>query len=165
MARKKLTATLVQKAGPPPSGQAQYEIWDTEVPGLSLRIGRGKKRSYYITVRVSGRARRFKLGDHTDTSLKYAREAAREVRADARLGIDRRERDAERRREAERVRRNSFGAVACEFIEDYAKKAAPRSWKELQRKINRDLNPIWDDMPIASVTRQDVRRLIRQKGS
>lgn len=163
MARKKLTAALVQKAGPPPSGQAQYEIWDTEVPGMSLRIGRGKRRSYYATVRICGRARRFKLGDHPDISLKTAREVAREVRADACQGIDQKDREVQRRRETERARLNTFGAVASEFIEDYAKKAAPRSWPELQRKIDADLNPNWRDTPVASLTRQDVRRLIRQK--
>jgi integrase len=164
MASRKLTDAFVRKTAPPSKRVRQLEIWDTEAPGLSLRIGHGGKRSFYVTVRVKGKSRRrYKLGNHPELTLLEARDQTRVTRANARKGIDPREHERELVREAERARLNTFGAVATQFVEDHAKKAAPKSWSEVERKIRQDLLPDWETRPIASITRQDVRKLIREK--
>ncbi len=153
MARLKLTDLKVAKTRKPSTAQKQIELWDTEVPGFGLRIGHKGRRAFMMMVRVHGRQRRFTLGAYPEMSLKEAREAARNVRADAQRGTDPKEREAQERRVAERERLNTFKAVAAEFIEDHAKKAAPKSWRELQRKIDKDLLPDWGDRPIGTITR------------
>ncbi len=163
MARLKLTDLKVAKTRKPSAAEKQIELWDTEVPGFGLRIGHKGRRAFMMMIRVNGRQRRFTLGAYPEMSLKEAREAARNVRADAQRGTDPKEREAQERRVAERERLNTFKAVAAEFIEDHAKKAAPKSWRELQRKIDKDLLPDWGGTPIKSITRQDVRQLIRRK--
>ena len=123
MASRKLTDAFVRKTVLPSKQVRQLEIWDTEAPGLSLRIGYGGKRSFYVTVRVKGKTRRrYKLGDHPELTLLEARDQTREARANARKGIDPREHERELVREAERARLNTFGAVAEDFITNHAKK-------------------------------------------
>jgi len=163
MASRKLTDAFVRKTVLPSKQVRQLEIWDTEAPGLSLRIGYGGKRSFYVTVRVKGKTRRrYKLGDHPELTLLEVRDQTREARANARKGIDPREHERELVREAERARLNTFGAVAEDFITNHAKKKAKSSWRELQRKIDKDLAQ-WKDLPISDITRKDVENLFNEK--
>ena len=108
MARTKLTNRLVEKKSAPSREQKQADYWDTEVPGFGLRIGHGGRRTFIVMLRVAGRQRRFTLGTYPEMSLKEAREAATTARADARKGIDPREREQERQRQAERQRLRVF---------------------------------------------------------
>ncbi len=163
MARVKLTNLKVAKTPVPSPKRKQKELWDTEVPGFGLRIGHGGRRTFMVMVRVNGVQRRYTIATYPEMSLKDAREEARKLRADARQGIDPKEREAEKRRAAQRQRQNTFAVIARDFIEDHAKKSAPRSWGEMNRKINKDLLPQWGDRPIRSITRQDVKELIRKK--
>lgn len=163
MASKNLTDALVSKTAPPSNQVRQLEIWDAKAPGLSLRIGHGGKRSFYVTVRVKGKSRRrYKLGDYPELALADARDRARQVRGEARKGTDPREHDRELIREAERERLNTFGAVAEDFITNHAKKKAKNSWPELERKIDKDLAQ-WKDLPISDITRKDVQDLFNEK--
>jgi hypothetical protein len=44
---------------------------------------------------------------------------------------------------------------------DHAKNLGTRH--EMQRKINVELLPLWGERPIASITRADVKALLREK--
>ncbi len=54
-----------------------YFIWDTELPGLGLRVYASGKRSYVIHYRFAGRSRRFTIGLHGFWTPELARQEAR----------------------------------------------------------------------------------------
>ena len=80
---------------------------------------------------------------------------------DAAKGISPKDRELEERHKAQAQRRDSFGKVAAEFMDDHAK--GLRTCDEMQRMLDRELLPAWSDRPIASITRAEVKALLRAK--
>jgi hypothetical protein len=113
--------------------------------------------------RINGKLHRFSLGFYPRSSLADARAQAEQVLRDAAKGISPKDREAEEQRQAQAERLNSFRAVAAEFMEDHAKNLRTRY--EVQRMINADLLPAWGDRPISSITRADIKALLREKAS
>lgn len=159
MARARLTDKAVEKASVV-EGQ-RVEIWDALLPGFGLRISYGGRKSFIVMTRVGGRQRRFTIGTYPALSLAEARGAARRLIADAQVGIDPEERRRVASRQAEQQRLHTFGAVAAEYMLDRAK--ALRTRAELQRKLDKDILPEWAERPIRSITRGDIRALLREK--
>ena len=159
MPSKPLTAALVNKMRPPLSGR--IEIWDTYLPGFGLRISDRGVKTWIAMTRVHGRKIRLTLGRYPGLKLKDARELARKKMRLASEGVDPREYETEQRRQAERLRRNTFGAIATDYMADRAVHLKSRN--ELQRKLDVDILPHWRDRPMRSITRRDVRQLLREK--
>ena len=66
----------------------------------------------------------------------------------------------ERQRQVERgKRRNTFAAVAEDFIRD--KLPGERKGHEAERDIRREFLPVWGKRPIAEITARDVRDLVK----
>ena len=80
---------------------------------------------------------------------------------DAQVGIDPAAARKAEQRKAQAAKRTTFAAVAAEFMQDHAKDHRTRD--EMQRKLDVELLPHWGDRPIASITRADVKSLIRAK--
>jgi integrase len=92
-------------------------------------------------------------------SLAKAREIAREWREDIRQGFDPKAKQAERRRQEERRRADSFSAVFAAFAEDHL--STLRSGDDVKSAIERRVIPIWGDRPVSEIRRADVNELIR----
>lgn len=98
MAAMKLTKTAVDGLKP---RAKPWIIYDSEVKGFGVRVGRGGGKAWIVEYRpgAGGRGvstKRLKLGDTTVLTIDEARKAARKVLAMARLGADladQRERD------------------------------------------------------------------------
>jgi integrase len=159
MPRHKLTDAFLKNAKPPSEGQVEY--WDTLTPGFGVRVSYGGRKAFQVFTRINGKLHRFTLGSYPKLSLSEARDGAEKIIKDATKGISPAEREAEDRRKAQSDRRNTFRAVADEFMADHAKNL--RTKDEMQRMINTDLLPAWGDRPIASITRADAKALIREK--
>jgi len=56
---------------------ADYFIWDDELPGFGLRMFRSGKRSYLVQYRAAGRTRRYTIGLHGVWTPETARREAR----------------------------------------------------------------------------------------
>ena len=159
MPRHKLTDAFLRNTKPP--ANSQFEYWDTLTPGFGVRVSYGGKKALQVLTRVNGKLQRFTLGAYPKLSLADARDQAERILRDAAKGISPKDREAEDRRKAQAERLNTFASVATEFMADHAKNLRTRD--ELQRVINVDLLPAWGDKPIASITRADVKALIREK--
>jgi integrase len=160
MARTKLTDARVKNAKPPHTGTAEW--WDSVVPGLALRVSYGGTRSFTVTTRINGRQRRFKVGKYPTVSLSEARRQARDILDNAEQGIDPREAERQQQREAELAANSTFDRVAERYIEEYAK-PRKRTWLRDKQQIDKDLLPYWHGVPLANITRADVRKVLKDK--
>src|SRR5262245_57818114 len=118
-----LTVRFVESVQPT---RKRAEYFDTTVPGLALRVTERGAKSWTVLYRHRGRLRRLTLGSAAVIGLAEARTQARDHLHDATKGAD----PATAKRQARRA--ETFGDLAEDFIERYAKKHK-RSWKDDDR--------------------------------
>jgi integrase len=149
----KFTARTVEGLAADPRRDAEY--FDTEVPGLCLRVTKRGVKTWSILYRTrnGGRLRRLTLGRASLVSLAEARDSAREALRAARAGAD----PAADKRQA-RVA-ETIGDLVTAYIEQYAKRKK-RSWREDDRMLRAEVLPAWKRRAIADITRRDVRALL-----
>jgi hypothetical protein len=159
------------------SGARRQEIiWDTEEKGLCVLRSRGPKGKHQstLTFRVAyylpsnpGVPRykaigRYPLkypasdqGPGLDCSnLKAVRDRARQIRMDAKSGID-----------PKRPRLSgNFKAVVARFIDEHAKRNN-QTWKETQRIFDRYVVPEWQDRNVEEIKKDDVSQLLNRIGN
>jgi hypothetical protein len=136
----------------PVAGQTQY--WDTKQTGLSLLVsaGRGTK-TYRSTYALHGKYISRKIGRFGEVSLEDARRITREDRGHATLGKD--------PKAAKKKALILYGEVVDEFIEHYAK-PRQRTWDQTERVLKGKVTcEAWLKRPMASITKQEVRALLR----
>jgi len=172
----------------------RYEIMDTQVPGLGVRVTDTGHRSFIFIARYPGHknpARRT-LGEYVPVNearerrrymeqpksereketfdaymvrtygtatLAGAREKATKWRAKIKSGIDPREEEDRRKIEQAHKRKNTFAAVAEDFIKE--KLPGERKGREVERDIRREFIPPWGKRLIAELTAQDVREVVK----
>jgi integrase len=154
MPRQKLSDALL-KGSRLGSGNGQVDYWDTLTPGFGVRVSYGGRKAFVVMTRIGGRARRFTLRPpYPLLTLGEARKRAEDILKNAQAGLD--------PTAATRVAlRNPFAAVAADFMADHAKDLRTRD--EMQRKIDKELLPLWGDRPISSITRGEIKALLREK--
>ena len=111
--RKALTPKLLDSLKP--ATGKRYEVRDSLIIGLLLRVSKTGSKVWYVLPRVRGRAVRIEIGTYPILTLAQARERARQLLGDAQLG-----RLTKERLDAEHLQ--TLGEVIPEFIELYAKK-------------------------------------------
>lgn len=139
--QKKLTPKKIDAL--PPAVGKRYEVRDTLLPGLHIRVSATGNKVWYVATRVHGRMRRIKIGNYPIVSLADARDKAREILRDIQLGVY--------ETEAEQV--PTFGEVVPQFIELYAK-PRNRDWKGSERILKKFA--ALNDKPITDIKRADV---------
>ncbi|WP_045836431.1 site-specific integrase [Hyphomicrobium sp. 99] len=178
---KALTVASIEKLKP--SGQRR-EIADAHMPGLYLIVQPSGSKSWAVRYRLAGASRKFTIGPYPGFSLTDARDAAgAALRAAARgedPGLSRREaRAAELHKLGllKEAKRDSFAAIAEQFVMARRKSPRNRSWRETARLLGirakeQTGGPIhlelitggiakrWSDRNIASITKRDVREAV-----
>jgi hypothetical protein len=147
----KLTARRVQSIKPTRGKRAEY--FDTQVPGLALRVTENGAKSWTILYRHRGRLRRLTLGSVAVIDLADAREQAKEKLRAANKGADPASEKHERRRA------KTIGDLATDYIERHAKRKK-RSWKDDDRMLRTEVLPDWEHKAIEDIKRRDVRGLV-----
>jgi len=132
------------------------EYFDTDVPGLCLRITESGHKSWGLYYRFAGRQQRLSLGNLAAVSLKKAREKARSALQDVEEGKNPFTAKIEARNA------ETFKFVAQDFIDRYAKRNK-KSWQEDQRVIGHDLLPFFGAVRAKEITRRDVNALLERK--
>lgn len=133
-------------------GQSERVVWDSETPGLGLRIRRSGSAAWMIRPpRNGGRSVVFTLGSAAVLSLADARAAARERMAKATLGDD----PHAMRREARAQAAVTMGAVVGRYVASAEKRLRPSTIYNLKNHLNAHWKPL-HGMAMRGVRRADV---------
>jgi integrase len=162
MARKKFTDRTLKSIKPAAEGK-HYDVWDTDVRGLGVRVSDTGRRTFVMLARFGGKGSnptRRALGEYDSLSLVDAREKAQEWRKLIGRGVDPATELERQRREEERKKENSFAAVAVKFIA-YIQRQKLRTAAVMERDLERTFVKAWGARPITEITPDDVKRIIR----
>jgi integrase len=157
---RQLTDLKIRSLKPAADGKP-YDIKDTQVPGLHVRVMPTGHRSFVLLGRFPGKPHptRRALGGYGELTLEEARDKAREWRKLISRGVDPQIQEERDRQAALRQQCITFEAVAEDFIRD--KLPTERSGREVERDIRRELIPKWGGRPIVDITPLDVRNVVK----
>lgn len=140
-----------------PLKERQYEVWDSTVTGLAVRVSPGGRKSFNYVYRFHGQSRRMTLGAFPKLRLAAARELVRKNALEVANGVDPQKQKMEVRSLYASM---LYSAVADQYIELYAKKET-RSWTETSRILHRrEIADAWHRHTIDGITKSDVAKVI-----
>jgi integrase len=153
MRRVKITKRMVDAVVPPTAGE--MNLWDSEVPGFSLRVRSTGSRVYVVEYRNrTQRKRRVTLGRHGRLTVEQARDLARQVLAAVARGED----PAEERQESRSA--PTFDELASRYLEQHAApKKKPSSTAADARVLRLYLLPSLGRRKVAEVGLKDIASL------
>lgn len=157
MASMKLTVAAMDRLKPPSRGR--LEVYDQDTTGLVFRVTPMGAKSFSYFYRLDGRNQRLTIGRYPSVTLKDARTAAREARAKLDKGIDPALEKMRMRQDAAQARKDSFRAVAMDYIERGPKRQGKRTWRRMQRILEK-YPEAWHNRPMRSITKRDVADLL-----
>jgi integrase len=163
-AKRDFTDRFLKAIKPAETGK-RIILHDAQIPGFGIRVtersAEENKGSFVLVTRFPGSTNPVprRIGDYPAMSLAKARQIAREWREDLRQGIDPKAKEAERRREEERRRGDTFAAVFLAFADDHL--STLRTGAEVRRAVERHVVERWGHRPISEIRRADVNELVR----
>ena len=148
--RRGLTVRAVEAMRP---ASERREIADGFLPGLYLVVQPTGAKSWAVRYRHHGQPRKFTLGSFPAIDLKTARDlGAKALRAVAE-GRD----PGHERAQARASQPDSIETVAAQFVERHCQRVnRPRTARETERLLRRNVLPRWRGRSVDSITRRDV---------
>ena len=144
LTQQPLTELAIRKAKP--TGK-RYDLFDASVRGLGLRVATSGTKSWFMMRRFNGRMIRTTFGRYPELTLAIARLKAPSVLADMADG-----------QTAGQRRTDLFSVVLDEWLKkDQAKN---KSVHQVRVAMYKHALPAFGSMPVASITKRDVNRLI-----
>ncbi|MDA9160067.1 tyrosine-type recombinase/integrase [Rhodobacteraceae bacterium] len=139
-----LTELAIRKAKP---ADKRYDLFDASVRGLGLRVATSGTKSWFMMRRFKGRMLRSTFGRYPDLTLANARLKAPDVLSNMADGLMQGQR-----------RTDLFKVVLDEWLKkDQAKN---KSTNQVKIAMYRHALPAFGPMPVASISKRDVNRLI-----
>jgi integrase len=150
-----LTDRKIKSLVPADPGKT-YDKPDGLVPGLSVRVMPTGARTFVLVARYPGsnNPTRRSLGSYGELTLEQAREKARQWLALIKRGVHPGHEEERQRQAALRQQKNSFAAVAEEYIKRHVSKT--RKAEVVERELRREFIDRWGDRPITDITQHDV---------
>ncbi len=148
--RTQLTPKLLDSLKP--ATGKRYEVRDTLLAGLLVRVSKRGSKIWYVMPRVTGKPKRIKIGSYPILSLADAREKARSLLRDAQLGLL-----TETAIKAEAAKLAKLEMIIPQFIELYAK-PRNRDWQETSRLLTK-FKPLYG-RPIGEIKRAEVVHIV-----
>lgn len=151
--RLKLTRPVLQQLSCP-QGKDRQLYWDIGIPGFGVVVFPSGRRAFVVQYRTAdGKSRRDTIGDVRVVTLEEARDKARKVLSQVRLGQD-----------PQAARRAARRAVRLrELVEGYLDhskaRLRPRTYLEVERHLRKQAAPLIGQ-PVGSIGRADVSRLL-----
>jgi integrase len=150
MPQHHFTARWVDAVKPP---EERVDYFDTQPPGVGLRIAEGGRKTWFVMYRTHGRLRRLTLGTYPALSLADARSKALAVKHAVAQGED----PATAKQQARHA--PLFADIAREYLEKHAK-VHKKSWRDDVRLLHKEVIPLWGKRQAADIARRDVIALL-----
>ena len=144
-----LNDTQIRKAKP---AEKPYKLTDSN--GLYIVINPNGSKLWRYRFRIDGKESVFAIGAYPDISLAEAREKRKEARLLVQQGINPAKDRAEKKRQNARQNRNTFEAIAEEYLS--SKTISDGSIKAMHRMLKKYAYPIIGDTPITKVTPRQI---------
>jgi integrase len=153
----------ILKALRPAKDGKPYDVRDTVVPGLRVRVMGSGQRSFVLLGRYPGSPHptRRAMGEYGALTLAAARQKAQAWLDLLGQGIDPQDHEDRKRIVEQQKRKNTFAAVAEDFIAE--KLPSERQGKVVEREIRNNFIPALGALPITEVTDLHVLALIKGK--
>jgi integrase len=146
----RLTAATI-RALTLPAGVLDKVFFDDDLPGFGLRVRASGVKTWMVQYAIAGKTRRISLGAPAVLEPGKARESAKNLLAQVRLGRDpASEKTAARAKAAE-----TFGALLPRFLERQRARQKPRSFAETDRHLTVHAKPLHGH-PIEAIDRRTV---------
>jgi integrase len=157
--RENLTDKRIAHTKPAPVGK-RLTVWDSQVPGLGLRVTDKGTKSFVVMRRIKGAGtpKRWTLGKYPATRLAQARATARAWIDLIDTGKDPYAERDRARKEEERQNADSVGALFERFEAEHLSQI--RTGQEVANAIRRDVLPAWGNRPVREISRRDVNDLL-----
>jgi len=154
---ERITKRLVDAAQP---GDRLYRLWDAELRGFGLKVTPAGAKTYIASYRAgTGRAepqREYTLGKHGVLTPDQAREMARKVLSEARLGGD-------PQSDRKRLRGERTVAQLCDlYLEEGASGKKASTLATDRYRIEAHIKPLLGKRPLSCVSPGDVERFMRE---
>jgi integrase len=159
--KRTLNDRIIRSLKAAPAGK-RYEVMDTVVPGLGVRLTDKGAKTFILIARYPGSENptRRALGEYGELTLEQARATARDWHTLIGRGLDPKEEVKRQRLAEQRKRANTFAAVAEDFIE--GKLPSERRGKSVEQTIRREFIPAWGGRPITEIAPLDVRAIVKR---
>jgi integrase len=144
LAQQPLTELAIKKAKP---ADKRYDLFDASVRGLGLRVATSGTKSWFMMRRFNGRMIRTTFGRYPEVPLALARLKAPNILADMADG-----------QTAGQRKTDLFRVVLDEWLKkDQAKN---KSVHQVRVAMYKHVLPTFGSIPVASITKRDINRLI-----
>jgi len=159
MARRALNDRILKSLKPAKAG-SRYDVLDAIVPGLAIRVGDKGTKTFVLIARFGGSRNptRRALGEYGELSLDEARKKARKWIEMVGQGKDPKADEERIKLENLRRQKNTFAAVAEDFIKRSISKN--RTAAAVEREIRREFVSRWAARPITDITQYDVMAML-----
>ncbi len=137
-----------------PEEDRDYQVFDTEIRGLSIRVLRSGARSFVLDYRFAGRQRRMAIGRWPEWSVTAVRERARELRRLIDEGCDPLGERGDLR-EAPR-----FKDMIDRYLVEHVPHLAPLNASDQRSVLTKLVAPLWANKLVADITPHDVAKLL-----
>ncbi len=154
MSGEGLTDLAIRKMAP--IAGRRIEVWDARVPGFGLRVSAGGAKTFILMYRAGGRKRRLTLGRYPVLSLAEARQRALTALAGVGRGVDPADPVV-----AATGEHRAFEDVVAAFVGMHcARNNRANTARETERILRRHFLPAWQTREVATITRQDVLKVL-----
>ena len=148
-----LTDTFIKSLKP---RARDYEVFDQNVPGHSIRTWPTGKKTFSYIYRMHGKKTRRSLGAYPSISLTDSRSKARTLRSRVGMGIDP---QVERDQQSRDARTATFAEVGENYIDKEAKQKN-KSWRQSKRILDRQLNPLLGKQPMPTIDQRMIHSVL-----
>ena len=139
------------------SKKSRYIVWEEGGTGLGLRVSPADRKSFIFMYRFDGKPRMMTLGPYPKLKLVTARLKVAQAKDRLSQEIDPGQELIESK---ESIRgAHSIRALIDEYIEKWAK-PRKRSWKEDERILRKDVQPVWGRKKAGTIKRRDIVLLL-----
>ncbi len=155
MAKEKLTDALLRNISKP---DKPFELFDTVVTGLTMRVSKGGMKTFTFKYFFSGRARRFPIGRYPSITLKAARKQANLLHLKVKSGIDP---VREQQRQRDRLENMTFRECAELFKSEYLPRLKESTRKDYTSRIDKHLVPAFGRSVVNDIQRSQIKRFLK----